>query len=292
MRYLAQIPMTWATGIALLVALAGGAAAEAQLRSEPAGTKIAQAQTPTETAAAPFRTFRDCSECPEMVELPAGRFMMGQADGDGDERPVHEVTIGRPFAIGKFEVTFDEWDACGADGGCEKNKKPYDEDTGRGRHPVVNISRQDATAYLQWLSRKTGKFYRLLSEAEWEYAARAGTTTKYSTGDTITKEQAKFASGTYREGGSEEVGKYPPNPWGLYDMHGNVWEWVEDCYETSYRGAPSNGSVRLLSQCPYGVVRGGSWDYSPDNLRSAARYKLRSNYRINDVGLRVARAMD
>lgn len=295
MRYFPQIAMPLAAGAALVMALAGSMS-EAQVRSEPAGVRIAQAQAPAAAAAAPpFRTFKDCSECPEMVELPAGRFTMGQADGDSDERPAHEVTIGRPFAIGKFEVTFDEWEACAADGGCAKNKKPDDEEWGRGRRPVINISWEDAKEYVAWLSRKTGKFYRLPSEAEWEYAARAGTTTKYAFGDTINKDQARFSDGRFGKSGdgkTAEVGSYPPNAWGLYDMHGNAWEYTEDCYQLSYRGAPSNGSARLTSICPYRTLRGGSWDYLPQDLRSAVRYKLKPKYRMDETGLRVVRSMD
>ena len=189
----------------------------------------------------PGDTFRDCPDCPEMVVVPAGSFMMGSDSGDDAQRPRHEVTIRRPFAVGKYEVTFREWDACVRGGGC-KGYKPGDEGWGRGSRPVINVSREDAWSYALWLYRKTDRRYRyrLLSEAEWEYAARAGTTTAYHFGSAITPYDANFNK---LEGRTVSVGSYPPNAWGLHDMHGNVWEWVEDCYRKSYRGAPTDGRL-------------------------------------------------
>ena len=150
-----------------------------------AGTAVAE----------PDNEFRDCNVCPLMMVLPAGTFMMGsppnEAMRSGDEGPLHEVSIAKRLAVGRFEVTFDEWEACQADGGCGQYK-PSDDGWGVGRRPVVNISWADAKAYATWLSKKTGKEYRLPSEAEWEYAARAGTTTPFSTGRTITSDQANF----------------------------------------------------------------------------------------------------
>jgi formylglycine-generating enzyme required for sulfatase activity len=317
MHYLAKAPAIRWAGTVLLAVLASAAAAgptmpsqtdrafagatrsaEAPLRSDLAGTRIAQsqtpaAQTPHETAEASLRTFRDCSDCPEMVEIPAGRFMMGSTDGDNDEKPAHEVTIAKPFAIGKFLVTFDEWDACAVDGGCRPNVKPDDYGWGRGRRPVINISWNDAQTYVMWLSAKTGKPYRLLSEAEWEYAARAGTTTKFAFGDTITHEQAQFSYGKLGAGQTVEVGKFAPNAWGLYDMHGNVWEWVQDCYFINYIPAPADGSAfDPPPGCNQRVLRGGSWDYEPNDIRSAARYKLLAGRRLEETGLRVARSLE
>jgi formylglycine-generating enzyme required for sulfatase activity len=224
-----------------------------------------------------------------MVEFPVGRFMMGSADGDADDRPRHEVLIQRPVAVGKFEVTFAEWEVCAADGGCLKNKSPSDEGWGKARRPVINVSWNDAKEYLTWLSRKTGKPYRLLSEAEWEYAARAGTSTKYAFGDSIDKQQARFSDGKPGVGQTVEVGSFAANAWGLHDMHGNVWEWVEDCYVPSYLEAPSDGSARTIPGCSSRVLRGGSWDYDPRDLRSAVRYKLPLAYRVDEIGFRVAR---
>jgi formylglycine-generating enzyme required for sulfatase activity len=318
MRYTIEIPTTWALGAVLAAALAGGVAAgpspqgqsdhavagavrsaQAQTHSDPAAAPVTEPQEPSSARApAPGTTFRDCSKCPEMVVVPAGKFMMGQADGDEDEKPVHEVVIAKPFAVGKFEVTFDEYDACAADGGCVKFPHPDDEGWGRGRHPVINIPWENIGGYLDWLSKKTGKHYRLLSEAEWEYAARAGTTTNYAFGDRIGHDQANFSFGVQGKGRTVEVGSYPPNAWGLYDMHGNVWEWVEDCYEKSYdidingKKTPADGSAYTFLRCPTRVARGGSWDYEAKDLRSALRYAVKPIYDLNDVGFRVARSLD
>jgi formylglycine-generating enzyme required for sulfatase activity len=307
MRCPARVPARWAGVTVLLALLAGSAtpstlreaglpasgdigAGDAQRNSAPiAERKIVQLRTEPEKTIAPPRAFRDCSDCPEMVELPAGRFTMGSAEGDADERPQHEVLIPKPVAVGEFEVTFAQWEACAVDGGCLKNKSPNDEGWGRASHPVINVSWNDAKEYLAWLSRKTGKPYRLLSEAEWEYAARAGTSTKYAFGDSIDKQQARFSDGRPGVGQTAEVGSFVPNAWGLHDMHGNVWEWVEDCYVPSYVEAPSDGSARTVPGCSTRVLRGGSWDYDARDLRSAVRYKLPVVYRVDEIGFRVAR---
>ena len=195
------------------------------------------------------------------------------------------MTIARPFAVGKFEVTFAEWDACVAAGGCKH--RPGDEGWGRGRRPVINVSWDNAKEYVAWLSRKTGKSYRLLSEAEWEYAARAGTTTKYAFGDTISTSQAK-----YGEGGTVEVGSFPANRFGLYDLHGNVWEWVEDAWHPDYQGAPTDGSVWTGGDTSLRVLRGGSWDgYFPGYLRSANRIRYHPDKRDVSIGFRVSRTL-
>jgi formylglycine-generating enzyme required for sulfatase activity len=256
------------------------------------GMVIAQAEPRNTPSAASGPVFRDCENCPEMVEIPAGKFMMGSTEGDSDEKPPHEIHIDKPIAVGRYEITFDEWEGCAKDGGCVKNKTPNDQGWGRARHPVVNVSWNDAREYVDWLSRKTGKTYRLLSEAEWEYAARAGTTTKYAFGDTLNAEQAKFSGGKQGIGETVEVGSFPPNNWGLYDMHGNVWEWVEDCYAASYADTPTDGSARVGPDCGASrVLRGGSWDYAPQDLRSAVRYRLPPYYRVDEIGFRVAREL-
>jgi formylglycine-generating enzyme required for sulfatase activity len=238
----------------------------------------------------PFDTFRDCEVCPEMVVVPAGRFVMGspedEVDRRADEGPQREVTIVRPFAVGKFELTFAEWDACMAAGGCRHT--PSDNGWGRGKRPVVNVSWHDITnEYLPWVSRKTGKTYRLLSEAEWEYAARAGTTTPYSTGLTITQSQANFHSlkTTFL------VGSFQPNAFGLYDMHGNVQEWVQDCLETSYLGAPIDGSAVTSASCDLRVLRGGAWNSTPRVLRSARRAWSLPVIRNSIIGFRIGRTL-
>jgi formylglycine-generating enzyme required for sulfatase activity/uncharacterized caspase-like protein len=231
--------------------------------------------------------FRDCVECPEMMVVPAGEFMMGSEDGDDDEKPDHRVRIPRPFAAGKFEVTFSQWDACVSAGGCGGHR-PDDEGRGRGRRPVTNVNWLDAKSYVEWLSSETGKRYRLLSEAEWEYVARAGTTTKYSMGNSISPSQANYS---HSKGRAVPVGSYGANRFGLHDVHGNVWEWVEDCWNWGYHGAPRDGEARAGKNCTYRVVRGGSWGSRPWVLRSADRIRLWAVIRGNFFGFRVARTL-
>ena len=253
----------------------------------------------------PGDEFRDCDTCPKMVVVPAGSFMMGspasEPKRDKDEGPRHKVRIPKPFAVGKFEVTFAEWDACVADGSCS-GYQPDDRiwgRGGRGRRPVINVSWYDAKAYVAWLSRKTGKTYRLLSESEWEYAARAGTTTPFSTGQRITTDQANFDGGyTYNgsrkgryRGNTVSVGTFGKNAFGLYDMHGNVWEWVEDCYVDTYGNTPADGSARTHGGCSVHVLRGGSWNFIPWNLRSADRNRNWSDDRNYNNGFRLARTL-
>ena len=199
------------------------------------------------------------------------------------EGPSRTVAIAQPFAVGKHEVTFAEWDACVRDGGC--TSKP-EASWSRDRQPVINVSWEDAKQYVGWLSAKTGKSYRLLSEAEWEFAARAGTTTRYSFGNAITPQQAQLSTDR-----TTEVGKFPANAWGLHDMHGNVWEWVEDCWNDSHKGAPTDGTARTTGECKRRVVRGGSWQQDAHFLRSAFRVSFTAGVRIDSLGFRVARTI-
>ncbi|MBK8906431.1 MAG: formylglycine-generating enzyme family protein [Rhodospirillales bacterium] len=236
----------------------------------------------------PGEAFRDIDApwCPEMVVVPAGTFMMGSPDSEtgryDDEGPQHRVTISRPFAIGRFPVTFEEYDNfCEATG----REQPGDEGWGRGRCPVINVSWDDAQAYVKWLAAATGRPYRLPSEAEWEYACRAGTTTRFSFGNDISGKDANIDGSR-----TTEVGTYPANAWGLHDMHGNVWEWVEDCWHDSYAGAPEDGSAWLDADGDdFGprVLRGGSWYYSQDLARAAYRNRYDPFYRSYDFGFRV-----
>jgi formylglycine-generating enzyme required for sulfatase activity len=256
----------------------------------------------------PGDNFKECDACPEMVVVPAGSFMMGSpATEQGrldNEGPQRKVIIAKPFAAGKYEVTFDEWYACVAAGDCKH--APTNPPWRSGRHPVANVSWTDITKqYLPWLSRKTGKVYRLLSEAEWEYATRAGTTTPYSTGQTITFEQARIdglAGGTsrsYSRDGTIDVGSFRPNAFGLYDMHGNVWEWVQDHFQDSYVGTPVDGSAVEPSffasrfELIFRVQRGGSWASPLVGARSAMRRKRMGDeiQRDWDAGFRVARTL-
>ena len=266
----------------------------------------------------PGAEFRDCPDCPLMVVVPAGSFMMGSPESEagrsggerraahnGDEGPQHRVTIAQSFAVGKFEVTFAEWDACAAAGGCAPEElepyRPNDEGWGRANHPVMNVSWEDARRYVRWLNGKVGGHaYRLPSEAEWEYAARAGTTTAFSTGSMITPAQAQFQH-THSYAGSPTlaqaafrtapVGTFAPNAFKLHDMHGNVWEWVGDCYADSYAGAPTDGSANVNNSCEGRVLRGGSWYDDPKSLRSAARTRFASSDRGGIFGFRLARTL-
>ena len=250
----------------------------------------------------PGDTFRDCGECPEMVVVPPGSFDMGSPETEemrfDAEGPQHRVTIRKAFAAGVFEVTFREWDACVSDGGCGGYRP--DDEWGRYEHPVIDVNWEDAKGYVDWLRRKTGKKYRLLSEAEWEYAARAGTRTPFHTGRTISTEQANY-DGNYTYGSGQKgryrertvpVGSFEPNGFGLYDMHGNVYEWVEDCWNVNYRRAPDDGSAWLRGDCAHRVLRGGSWLDLPQYLRSAFRGRYTTGNRLNFVGFRVARTLD
>ena len=232
-----------------------------------------------------------------MVVLPSGSFMMGSPDGEEgreeDESPRHLVTIGYRLAVGVYEVTFDEWDACVSAGGCG-GYVPGDKGWGRGERPVINVSWEDARSYVSWLSKRTGVTYRLLSESEWEYAARAGTTTRYSWGDEIGANRANClgCGGRWdKENKTAPVGWFAPNAWGLHDMHGNAYEWVQDCWNDHYLRAPADGSAWERGQCSLRVLRGGSWLSGPRFLRSAYRFRYSTGNRNNDYGFRVARTL-
>ena len=225
----------------------------------------------------PGDTFRDCADCPEMVVVPSGSFRMGDLNGNGDkdEKPVHDVRFGYSFAVGKYEVTQAEWRAVMAN-----NPSHFK----GARKPVESVSWDDVQMYLHRLNAKTGREYRLLSEAEWEYAARAGSRTKFPWGDA-------FSSSKANSGGKETgtVGSYGANAFGLFDMIGNVWEWTEDCVHDDYNGAPSNGSAWTTGYCLGRVLRGGSWYANPyGGLRSADRNWNSTTGRRKYFGFRVA----
>jgi formylglycine-generating enzyme required for sulfatase activity len=291
------------------------------------GSSVLTAEQEKEKAAKPGSDFKECaSGCPTMVVVPAGEFTMGSPESEeghsDDEEPRHEVTIAKPFAVGRTEVTFAEWDVCVAAGACPK---AGDNGWGRDDQPVMNVSWDDAKRYVAWLSRITGKEYRLLSEAEWEYAARAGNSGRYGRlnmlqqdlGDdgnyipsfstlgikqrylfTDVDEDVKLDQQAWYMGNSggqtHPVGKKAANAFGLYDMHGNVTEWVEDTYHDSYEGAPTDG-LPWVEDGDAGrlrVVRGGSWGSGPQDHRAAARYRITSVYRNLNVGFRLARTLN
>ena len=332
--------------------------------SHPTGRHIAEARrrqaerkrpSVSLTATSPAgMTGRECDQCPKMVVVPAGRFLMGylplsdyeaprlnlrseeaflkelkdrairsgaktmedllrlQEDMQreraekfeewskefqkgvsyGDEIPVHQVTIAAPFAVGKYEVTFAEWDACVAGGGCAH--RPDDKGWGRGTQPVDNVSWNDAQEYVRWLSRETGQPYRLLSEAEWEYVARAGTTTKYWWGNEADHDFENYEGhgGADRWKAVSLVGSLKPNAFGLYDIAGNVREWVEDCWHENYQGAPSDGSAWTSEHCGERVERGGHYLSDPGDIRSAVRKGDDPGDRSGLRGFRVARTLD
>ena len=266
----------------------------------------------TEEAGAtkPGSMFRDCPDCPEMVVVPAGNFMMGSPPGEegriDSEGPQRKVTIARAFAVGKYEVTFAEWDSCVAAGGCTSNTRPSDQGWGRGRRPVINVSWDDAKEYAVWLSRTTGKTYRLLTEAEWEYAARGVTSAssqskRYWWGDHVSHGFANYGKdqccGGHKEGKDQweytaPVGQFLANPFGLHDMHGNVGEWVEDCWHDKYTAAPIDGSAWTTSCLEMSrVLRGGSWLNIPQFLRSAYRLGYLQVVRYGSLGFRVGRTL-
>jgi formylglycine-generating enzyme required for sulfatase activity len=232
-----------------------------------------------------------------MVVIPAGNFMMGAPENDPmrtfDEVPQHRVSFAKPFSVGRFAVTFAEWDACVADGGCN-GYMPSDGGWGRERRPVINVSWNDAQSYLGWLSRKTGQPYRLLSEAEREFVSRAGTSTAFWWGDSVTTDQANYNGGGegVHRGQTVPVDAFQPNPFGLYQVHGNVYDWVEDCWHSSYTGSLRGGRAWTTEDCPTRVIRGGSWKYNSFYLRSASRKYFMPFVRQDYVGFRVARALN
>jgi len=244
----------------------------------------------------------DCPDCPDMVVVPAGRYLMGSPDSEANRIGTElqrQVTISYPFAVSRFDITFDEWSACVRDGGCN-GYTPADQGWGRGRRPVINVNWDDAQAYVTWLSRKTGQIYRLLSQTEWEYAARAGTTTAFVFGDTISPTLANY-DGTYgypvssvvnglNRHETTPVDSFKPNGFGIYDMAGNVWQWTQDCW-SDYYGGPLDGAPASSGDCNRRAIRGGAWNVGPANLRAAFRGRVAADSRKDMIGFRVARSL-
>jgi formylglycine-generating enzyme required for sulfatase activity len=254
-----------------------------------------------ERALRPGDSFRECAkDCPEMIVIPAGSFTMGSPESEtgrlAREGPQHEVTIAKRFAVSKLEVTWDEWGACVKYGDC-----PHISDSawGRGTRPVINVTWEQVKQYVAWLSKMTGQTYRLLTEAEWEYAARAGTNTAYPWGNEIGNGNANCSGCGSQWADDEEnpktapVALFPPNAFRLHDMNGNVWEWVEDCYQSNYNEAPTDGSALITRDCINHVIRGGSWIVwrFPHSARSASRDHYAKDQLRAYVGFRVARTL-
>jgi formylglycine-generating enzyme required for sulfatase activity len=240
-------------------------------------------------------SFKECArDCPEMVVIAAGDFAMGSPTTEEgryeNEEPQHKVMIAKRFAVSKLDVTFADWDACVSVGGCPQ---ATDSGYGRGPKPVINVTWNDAQRYVAWFSRMTGKPYRLLTEAEWEYAARAGTTTAYYWGEAIGSGKAN-CNGCGSQWDNREpspAGSFEPNGFGLYDIAGNVWQWVQDCYHDDYHGAPVDGSVWTNGDCGRHVIRGGSWIDPPRDLRSAFRLAVETDNRSTYLGFRLGRSL-
>lgn len=227
---------------------------------------------------------------PQMVRINPGRFLMGSPEGekgrDPGEGPQHEVAIDYLFEVGKYPVTFREWDSAARYGACNGHRP---EDHGRGWRPVINVSWDDAQAYIRFLNDRTGRGYRLLSEAEWEYCCRAGTTTAYAFGETFTNRSQGVV---FAYGATVEVNRLWANCWGLVSMHGNVWEWCQDCRTDNYQGAPNYGFAWTIGDRFSRVLRGGCYGSTPQHLRSAKRYWNASTARSGSWGFRLARDLE
>ena len=247
----------------------------------------------SEASHAPGTIIRDCDECPELVVVPAGMFRMGDLTGGGDvdEAPVRTVTIPRPFAMARHETTFAQWDACVAAGACRQGVG--DIGFGRGRRPAMLVSFEDAEDYAGWLSQRMGKAYRLPSESEWEYVARAGSTTRYPWGDDIGRGNANCdeCGSRWDDERTAPVGSFPANAFGVHDMVGNLYEWVADCGGESYAGAPADGSAAGPDHdgCKWRMMRGGSWLSLPRASRPANRVRVPVVFHDINTGFRVAR---
>lgn len=278
-------------GVATSGLLPAGAAVQPWLTPGWTPPSVSAAPANAGEGLAPGTVFKDCETCPEMVAVPAGSFTMGspaeEAGRQADEGPRHPVALINAFAIGRYEVTFAEYDACVDAGGC--SHKPSDNGWGRGRRPVINVSWNDVQAYLAWLSASTGQRYTLPSESEWEYAARAGANSRWQTGNAILIDDANILN-TFAK--TVAVGSYPPNAFGLHDVHGNIAEWVLDCSDTGYVGVPNDGSAAATGDCASArLLRGGWYGNEPVRVRFAARDRGPQTARSTAIGFRVTRAL-
>jgi len=255
--------------------------------SPPAAGVPAATQKPASIE--PGDTFRDCEECPELVVVPPGDFVMGSKDSQY-EKPERTVSVARPFAIGRREITFAEWDQCADAGACKH--RPDDRGWGRGAQPAINVSWDDTKIFLAWLSQKTGQRYRLPSESEWEYAARAGTVTPFWWGREAGSGHAQCANcGGPITQRVAPAASFRPNGFGLYDTAGNAAEWVEDCWNLTYRNAPKDTTAWTSGDCRLRVLRGGNFSSNATEIRSAARFRYDVDVRYYANGFRVVREL-
>lgn len=304
-RWLGEFAQGIAFVLGLTLLAGGGWLYPSQVTDRSLASKkhIEKQVVASQVAAVPTQAgaiFRDCTECPEMVVLPKGEMMMGAASNDPDhtahETPQHQVTIQYALAVAKFEVTFVEWDKCAASkDACRQNVQT---EWGRNQHPVVNVGWDDAQTYLTWLNKSLGlegvHRYRLLTEAEWEYAARAGSQARYAWGGELGDHHANCNDCSLSSKVHEPatVGAFSANSFALFDMHGNVSEWVEDCWHSDYQGAPNDGSawVNMCSEARR-VVRGGGWNSPAHVLRSSARDRKTWDEYSPNIGFRIARVV-
>jgi formylglycine-generating enzyme required for sulfatase activity len=286
LRLLSVIYLTALVGLAGTVANAQRGLSTGPSTDRPASPSdavVAQRDTNLE----PGETFKDCSDCPELVVVPPGDFVMGSNDTPY-EKPERTISIRKPFAIGRREVTFAEWDLCADAGACKH--RPDDHGWGRGDRPVINVSWDDTKLFVAWLSQKTGQKYRLPSEAEWEYAARAGTRTPFWWGKDAGSGRAQCDTcGNPTTKQIVATGSFRPNGFGLYDTSGNAAEWVEDCWNDNYRNAPKDTAAWTSGDCRLRVLRGGNFLSKATEIRSASRFRYDVDVRYYANGFRIVR---
>lgn len=266
---------------------AGGAIAQGTV-TYPAEGKEAPAGGAARPAEARGAESRDCPQCPVMIAVNPGGFTMGSNTSDPAEKPPHHVNVGNAFAIGKYEVTVEQWNVCADANACPRiNTNPPEAKNA----PVRDVSWDDAQQYVAWLSKTTGKTYRLPTEAEWEYAARGGTSSAFWWGDKMSKGNAncKDCGDPWSDAAPANVGSFAANPFGLHDMNGSVWEWVSDCWHSSYKNAPTDGRSWEEPACTARVIRGGSWREGASYMVSSTRFKYSSSVRQSQNGFRVVR---
>ena len=261
-------------------------AAASHPKTKPA--PAANGAGPAPAAAGGGPEIRDCPGCPVLVSLPADAFTMGNNTSDPSEKPAHQVRLGAPFAIGKFEVTVQQWNACVDAGGCPKIAQAP---PASASAPMRDVSWDDAQQYIKWLTAVSGKPYRFPTEAEWEYAARGGTATPYWWGLKMAtgKANCKDCGPPWSADRPADAGSFAANPYGLYDTSGSVWEWVADCWHNNFRNAPADGRVWDEPNCRVRVIRGGSWREGAAYMVASTRFKYDAGVRQAQNGFRVAR---